>query len=88
MIRYYALINNEKGFEELSETEWLSLIGNENVAPYATKVYQNILSIDEIPTELQEIVSTIVTNKIARWGKYDNQTISSEELGNMIEEVL
>lgn len=88
MIYYYIAADNEKGFEEITETEWNAIIGTEEIRPYVYKVYRGLLSIDEVPEELREQVQTIVNNKIARWGEYKNQEINSNELQSMIEEVL
>lgn len=59
-----------KGFIEVTETEFTTLIGTEETRPYASKVYRNELSISEVPTELQEAVQAVVDAKIARWGEY------------------
>jgi hypothetical protein len=76
---YIAEPSAEKGFIELTETEWLSLFGTDDMRPYAKQVYQDTLSINEVPEELREQVQTIVNNKIARWGLYKNRNIPDSE---------
>ena len=88
MTRYYISANNEKGFEEITEAEWNAIIGQTPNSTYANKVYRGTMSIDEVPEENRETVQAIVDAKIAKWGLYENQTISSNELQNLIEEVL
>lgn len=80
MKHYYISANNEKGFEEVTEAEWLSLVGDENQRGYANKVYRGTMTIDEVPEENRETVQAIVDAKIAKWGLYENQTVSSNEL--------
>lgn len=78
----------EKGFVEVTEEEFNAIIGTEETRPYASKVYRGELSIEEVPEELREAVQSVVDAKIARWGEYNKQNISAEELNNMIMEVL
>ena len=78
----------ENGFVELTESEFLTIIGTEETRLYATRVYRSELSIEEVPEDLRETVQTIIDAKIARWGEYKNQKITSNELQTMIEEVL
>lgn len=87
MTRYY--ISSPEGVDkEITEAEWLSLIGEEPVSDYAIKVYKGEMIIDDVPEENREAVSSIVANKVARWGTYENQSINSDELVSMIEGVL
>lgn len=55
---------------ELTEAEYFAVTGTTEVAPYASKVYRNKLSVAEVPTELQEAVQAVVDAKIKRWGEY------------------
>lgn len=88
MTHYYISANNEKGFEEISEIEWNVLIGQHPMNEYADQVYRGKKTIDEVPEEYRTDVETIIANKIAKWGEYKNQKITSNELQTMIEEVL
>ena len=88
MKHYYISANNDKGFEEITEAEWNAIIGQEPNSSYASKIYRGTMSIDEVPEENKETVQAIVDARIAKWGLYENQTISDNELSNMIEEVL
>lgn len=80
--------SSDKGFIEVSEAEFTALVGTEETRPYANKVYRNELSINEVPEDLREAVQAVVDAKIARWGEYNKQEVSSEELKSLVEEVL
>lgn len=84
MTHYYIAANNEKGFEEITEAEWLALFGDETTRPYANKVYKGELSIDEVPEELRESVQAVVNAKIAKWGTYESRDIPDGEALNII----
>lgn len=88
MTHYYISANNEKGFEEITEAEWNAIIGEAPNSTYADQVYRGKISIDEVPEENKETVQAIIDAKITKWGLYENQTVSDNELSNMIEEVL
>ena len=78
----------ERGFVEVTEAEFNAVLGTEETRPYASKVYRNELSINEVPEDLREAVQAVVDAKIARWGEYNKQEVSSEELQTLIEGVL
>lgn len=84
MTRYYISVNNDKGFEEISEAEFVSLFGDETTRPYAGKVYKGTLSIEEVPEELREAVQAVVNTKIERWGTYESRDIPDSEALNII----
>lgn len=89
MTHYYiSNPNAEKGFEEITEAEWNAIIGQAPNSTYANQVYRGTISIDEVPEENKETVQAIVDAKIAKWGVYENQTISDSEFQSMIEEAL
>ena len=73
-----------KGFVELTESEWLALMGDETTMPYAAKVYRGEMALDEVPADLQAAVQAIVDTKIARFGLYSERRISAEEALNII----
>ena len=84
-MKYY--INNRKsesGFEEITETEWLAIIGDNDHRKYASQVYCGKISIEEVPEDKRETVQKIVNNKIARWGSFDNREISDSEALDII----
>ena len=85
---YISNPNSHKGFEEVTESEFLAFVGDESTRPYATKVYRGEISIDEVPEELRESVQSVVDAKIARLGIYANQDVPANELKTMIEEVI
>lgn len=85
---YISNPNLPRGFEEVTETEFLAFVGDESTRPYTGKVYRGELSIDEVPEELRDAVQSVVDAKIARLGAYANQDVPANELKTMIEEVI
>ena len=89
MKHYYITDSTQpEGFVEVTESEWFDLLGEGDNRIYSSKVYKGIMTLDEVPEENREIVATIVANKIAKWGEYQEQDISSDEFGDMIKEAL
>lgn len=89
MKRYYIPSNKSViSFETITEDEWVSLMGDKEHKNYADKVYCGAMTIDEVPEEYRNCIRDIIANKIARWGEYHEQPISSTELRSMIEEVV
>ena len=89
MEHYYIMNSKAKnGFDEVTEEEYISLIGDDSIKSYTSKVYKGTISIDDVPEELRSKVEEVVANRVARYGNYEDSEISSAELKNMIEEVL
>ena len=91
-MRYYIADESQpKGFIEVSEAEYNSLFGDEIIRPYAQAVYSGAIAVEDVPTEHQEAVRTVVANKISRWGIYDeaidieNAPFTYEETDILIE---
>lgn len=85
MTRYYISDPTApKGFVELTESEWLALMGTEETRPYANKVYRGEMTIDEVPEELQEAVSSVVATKVDRFGLYEERELPASEALNII----
>ena len=71
MGKYYLLNRNAPlGFEEVTEEEYLSVVGLPPVKDYAFKVYRGQMSIDDVPEEHREATQAVVDAKIARLGAY------------------
>lgn len=89
-MKHYYITNPNlpRGFEEVTESEFLAFVGDESTRPYATKVYRGELSIDEVPEELRDAVQAVVDAKIARLGVYVEQDVPANELKTMIEEAI
>lgn len=89
-MKHYYIINPNfnSGLIEVTESEFYSIIGDEEHRDYASKVYKGIMSIDEVPEENRATVESIVAARINKFGEYNSQPISNEEFMNMIEEVL
>lgn len=85
MTRYYITDPTaERGFVELTETEWFALMGDNTTRPYATQVYRGEITINEVPEELRETVQSIVDTKIARWGLYEERNLPDSEALDII----
>lgn len=74
----------EKGFVELTESEWYALFGTEEVRPYANKVYRGEMDISEVPEEFREEVAAVVAEKVKRWGLYTERELTAHEALNII----
>ena len=85
---YISNPNSEKGFDKVTEAEFFAIIGDEKHEPYVSKVYQEQITIDDVPEENREAVQAIVNAKIARFGLYKDQPISPFELQKMIKGVM
>lgn len=71
MGKYYLLNRNAPlGFEEVTEEEYLSVVGLPPVKDYAFKVYRGQMSIEDVPEEHREATQAVVDAKIARLGAY------------------
>lgn len=81
---YISNPNAEKGFDEVSEQEFYALLGDEKTRPYASKVYKNEMTLEEVPEDIRENVETVVKNRIARWGTYESTDIPDSEALNII----
>ena len=73
MGKYYLLNRNApQGVEEVTEEEYLAVVGLPPVKDYAFKVYRGQMSIDDVPEEHREATQAVVDAKIARLGAYRN----------------
>ena len=71
MGKYYLLNKNAPcGFEEITEEEYLAVVGLPPVKDYAFKVYRGKMSIEDLPEEHREQTQAVVDAKIARLGAY------------------
>lgn len=71
-MKHYFLLNRNapRGFEEITEEEYLAVVGEPPVKEYATKVYRGEMTIEDIPEEHREATQDVVDAKIARLGAY------------------
>lgn len=71
MGKYYLLNKNAPlGFEEITEEEYLAVVGFPPVKDYAIHVYRGKMSIEDVPEEHREATQAVVDAKIARLGVY------------------
>ena len=85
---YMSNRNSENGFDEVTEAEFYGIVGAEEAREYINGLYNETLLISDVPEELREEVQTVVNNRIARFGKYKDQNITSNEFLKMVLEVL
>ena len=78
----------ERGFVEVTESEYISLNGTAEAAPYARKLYRGEITAADIPEDIRTEVETIVQNRIARFGTYAERELTDREIAEMIKEVL
>jgi hypothetical protein len=72
MGKYYLLNKNAPcGFEEVTEEEYLAVVGLSPVREYAEKVYRGTISAEDVPEEHREATQAVVDAKIARLGAYE-----------------
>ena len=81
---YVADKTHPKGFVEVTEAEFVAIMGDDTTRPYVNKVYSGAMTIDEVPEERRETVYNIVQNKIARFGTYESHDIPDSEALNII----
>ena len=76
---YLHSAEHEECYVEVTETEWLAIIGDNDHRKYASQVYRGEISIEEVPEDKRKTVTAIVNNKIARWGAYNSREIFDSE---------
>lgn len=85
MKRYYITDTN-KHLVEVTENEFIAVMGTKDIRKYVSKVYRNTMSISDVPAELQEQVQTTVNNRIARFGEHQPKA-TEEDLYNALAEL-
>lgn len=87
MSKHYYITDHTqpRGFSELTETEWKSFIGVDEIRPYVAKVYRGKITIDEVPEEYRQEVETIVNNRIARFGEHQETISDTQALAEIVE---
>lgn len=83
-MRYYTTI---MGQDEHTEAEYLALVGDDTQRPYVLRLYQEEITLADVPEDLQEAVQTIVNNRIARWGLWKDLPASAHEVTALTEAV-
>lgn len=80
-MKHYYLINKNapRGFEEITEEEYIAVVGLPPVKEYAFNVYRGKISMEDVPEEHREATQAVVDAKIARLGVYhipDSQALN------------
>ena len=89
-MKHYYIIDQtaERGFIEVTESEYISINGTAETAPYARQLYRGEITAADIPEDIRTEVETIVQNRIERFGTYTDREISDAEFKAMIEKSL
>ena len=82
----YRVKNSDGVAVKVTEEEYRQLVGTRETAPYAIKVWSKKMTIEEVPEELQEAVQTIVNNRVAWMGTYEDQPVNTKELRDLVQE--
>lgn len=71
-MKHYYLINKNapRGFDELTEKEYIAVVGLPPVKEYANKVYRGKMSIEDVPEEHRVATQSVVDARVARLGAY------------------
>lgn len=85
MKKYYIADPNQ-GQIEITEEEYISIFGTEDIKKYVVDIYYGKITISDVPVELQEQVQTTVNNRIARFGGYQSKA-TEEDLYNALAEL-
>lgn len=87
-MRYYIADESQpNGFLEVSEAEYNAIFGDDVIRPYVQAVYCGDTVIDDVPEEHREAVLTAVTNKIARFGRYEDQEAAEDDYQNALRDM-
>ena len=97
-MRYYAQYNEENkliaigtgyGGTEITEEEYKTLLSEiREKASLVDQLYNETITLSDVPEEWQEEIQRRVNERIEMIGKMEEQPISSDEFYSMIEEVL
>ena len=97
-MRYYAQYNEENkliaigtgyGGTEITEEEYNTLLAEiREKASLVDALYNDEITLENVPPEWQEEIQRRVNERIEMMGKMEEQPISSEEFYSMIEGVL
>lgn len=79
-----CFIFTNQGEKEITEAEFYSIIGDETIRPYASKVYRGELSIEEVPEDMRESVAAVVAKRIEYLGEYDQRKMPDEEMKSLL----
>lgn len=85
-MKKYYISDPEKGQIEITEQEYISIFGTDDIKDYVVDIYYGKITISDVPIELQERVQTTVNNRIARFGEHQSKA-TEEDLYNALAEL-
>lgn len=87
MKKYYIPSKNGT-IEQVTEKEYLSLMGDAQHRPYVNNLYRGNITLAEVPTELQKAVQEIVKNRISKYGTYDAQPATIGDIQRLVKSLI
>lgn len=81
---YIADSTQPRGFVEVSESEFLAVVGDDTTRPYAGKVYRGEMPIEEVPEDVREAVAAVVAAKVERFGAWEERELTAQEALDII----
>lgn len=82
---YYIPSATDQGYEQMEESAFFSMIAEKQRKNYANKVYYGKIELDSVPEEHRETVQTLVTERVAKYGRYEDKRISPFEALKAVE---
>lgn len=86
MSKHYYIADSAqpRGFMEVSESEFLAVVGDDTTRPYAGKVYRGEMPIEEVPEDVREAVAAVVAAKTERFGAWEERELTPQEALDII----
>ena len=87
-MKVYFTLDKYGQKEQITEDEYLSLFGEKEYRLYAHKLYYGMISIEDIPEDKRDVVQNIVNNRIVKYGSYDSQPATLNDMNKAIQKLL
>ena len=82
---YYIPSSTDQGYVQIAESEFLGIVAEKQRKNYANKVYYGKIELDSIPEEHREAVQTLVAERVAKHGRFEDKRISPFEVRQFVE---
>lgn len=83
MSKFY-LINKNGSMEEITDAEYSILLENKELRQYVSKLYREVITINEVPEALRDFVQMIVNKRIDKYGSYNSQPATVQDINRLI----
>ena len=84
---YYIPSATDQGYVEVAEAEFNAMVAKRQQRIYSHKVYCGEIKLENVPEEHRETVRSIVDERVAKYGKYEDKRISSPEALAAVEKI-